>query len=359
MPPPGPEELSQAVRRLRGRFAEVEGTEAVSDGGLEGFLWQARWNVDEAAVLLQRHLAWRQENLPVKRSEVEEVLQAGRVAVLDSPNADGHPVLLLNFRRLLQVDFSQERELTTHIRATVYCAEEMISRMPPGVNQWVAIINCAGIVLPPTAFLQSFTKVFRANYPERVLKIVIYPVPRMVVRFVESMMWFVPATTREKASFVDSPDILCKAAGLSMEQLPSELASPSDLRAPEVPPGSAALEVAARKKSAHCHTVSSGARVEWEMHTLEHNVILGLRFLPTSGGTSEPQEILSPVRVAGKSGVFAAEQDGVLEFSLDNSFSYMKGKSVIITVRDLAAGAPGQSSEEREEIFVVASEGQA
>merc|ERR1740121_3207674 len=155
----------------------------------------------------------------------------------------------------------------------------------------------------------------------------------MVVRFVEAAMWFVPANTREKMSFVDSPDRLCRAVGLGREELSDELLAPVQLKVPEasampeVPPGTFVFQLAAGKKTAHSHAVGPGARVAWEVHALESTVALGLRFLPTGVAVSEPREVLGPAR--------AAEQSGVLEFSLDNSFSLLKGKTVVITVRDL------------------------
>jgi hypothetical protein len=300
--------------------------------------------VDEAAVKLQQHLQWREENLPVERSEVAEVLDAGRIVVLDIANAAGNPILVFNFKRLLEVDFRQEREMALHVRAAVYCAEELISRMPSGVFQWQAIINCSGVLMPPTAFMQHFEKVFRANYPERACKIILYPIPTAVVRMVEAAMWFVAAKTREKMSFVDGADSLCRAAGVGKEELSDELLAPEQLKVPEasampeLPPGTVVIELAAGKKSAYSHAVGPSARVAWEVHTLESTIALGLRFLPTGVAVSEPREVMGTARVAEKAGDFAAEQGGVLEFSLDNSFSYLKGKTVIITVRDLVGG---------------------
>ncbi|CAK0909989.1 unnamed protein product [Prorocentrum cordatum] len=275
MAPPGPGEALEAARRWRGRLAEGEGASELSDAALGGFLWQARGDEGRAGELLRRHLRWRRESLPVARGEVAEVLQAGGLAVLEGTSAAGHPVLLLNFRRLMEADFSQEGELARHIRAAVYCAEEMLSRMPPNVSQWVSIINCTGIMMPPSAFLQGFQQTFKANYPERCHRIILYPIPRLIARVIQGAMQWVPANTRDKMSFVASLDDVCRAAGLAREQLPEHLldprplpAPPGALAAPEAPPSEEAAvearqeEAAASPREAPEHEGAGARRAE-------------------------------------------------------------------------------------------------
>merc|ERR1712039_1090920 len=97
-----------------------------------------------------------------------------------------------------------------HVRAAIYCAEEMIANMPPGVDQWITIANCANITMPPQKFLKEWSKVFLANYPERVHKAIIYPVPKFVVQFVKSLISYLPTKTSDKFLLLDTVDGLCQ-----------------------------------------------------------------------------------------------------------------------------------------------------
>jgi hypothetical protein len=227
MASPFANERPDAVADLRRRLAGVEGIEDIPDGGLVCFLEHARWQMESAATHLREHLKWRTSNLPVPRSEVAQVLDADKVSVLDGLTSGGNPVLVLNFKQLMQADYTNEKELSMHVRATVYCAEEMIRRMPPGVNQWVALINCSGIMMPPTTFLNAFSQAFKANYPERVQTIVVYPVPTFVVRFVESMTKLLPERTRKKVTFSADLDGLCRELGMERELLSDSMATPA------------------------------------------------------------------------------------------------------------------------------------
>mmetsp|Transcript_7240 Transcript_7240/g.16380 ORF Transcript_7240/g.16380 Transcript_7240/m.16380 type:complete len:337 (+) Transcript_7240:78-1088(+) len=323
---PSEDEKATAFEQLKGRFGSEEG--GVDDQTMQKFLVTRSWKVDDAAVMLQAHLQWRAQNLPVKREEIQHVLDDRKVAVLGS-GAGGRPIFMLNFLKLLEVDWTQPGMMDQHIRATVFCAEEMIASMPEGVDQWIAVINCIGIRAPPMEYMQEFNKVLQANYPERAHKIVLYPVPRVIVKLVQSFMWFVPERTREKVSFVSSLDGICEETGLDRGQLPPELLRlPSEFEALE---GTSAMEVGAGKKEVHRHKLEAGKSAKWSFHVLEHSVNFELRYL-AEGTSGDGEEVTTLARVKEGSGEYSATCDGVLEMRFDNSFSYMTGKSLLVSV---------------------------
>lgn len=350
---PRSEEQQELIKELRGRF----GSEPLNDAMLRRFLITRSWKIDGAAAMLQSHLKWRTENLPVSVEEVQPILDKRKFVLLGS-GADGRPVFALNFSQLLQVEWREAGQMEKHVRAAVYCAERMIAGMPEGVEEWVAIVNCNGIRAPPAAYMAEFTKVMKANYPERAHKIVMYPVPKIIVTLVKTMMSIIPEKTREKVSFTSSLEGVCRETGLSMDQLPEEMAgTPADL---EVLKGATAIETSAGKVAVHRESLSAGEFVKWEYRVIEHSVNFTMRFVAAplevaqagSASPSAPASSKSPgsatttkAAVAGAgynviqleksqeaSDTFSSDQPGTLEFSFDNSFSYLRGKRIVLSL---------------------------
>jgi len=327
----GPDEKQQrqCVEQLRGRFDN----EDVSEECAERFLEVRGWNVDGAAVMLSKTLAWRRENLPVTWDEVRPVMETGVMEMLDD-NAEGHAVWLINLRRLLLVDWSQDAQMHAHIRASVYCAETMANRCAKGT--WIAVVNCTGIRMPPHVFMTEFAKVLQANYPGRLHQMLMYPVPRFIVGVVKSFMVMLPAGTSKKVAFLSSFEDLSRQTGLSQKQLPDELADPT---APEALKGARLLEIPAGKTDAHTHFLATGRSVEWSFRVVDHTVKFHLGFIagkdqvdvPGTAAAEAVDTLIDEDRVEELAGEFTAKSDGILKFTFDNSSSYFQSKSVILS----------------------------
>lgn len=338
-----PEQEAGFVKELRQRFAAEH---EVDDACAWRFLHTRSWDVDAASVMLQESLRWRSANLPVLHDEVADVLSERKIVML-GPGAGGRPVFALNFQKLLGEDWGDQDVLQKHVRAAVYCAEEMVTSMPEGVDTWIAVINCNGIRGPPALFMAELTKVLKGNYPERAHSIVMYPVPHIIAALVQTMMTIIPEKTRNKVCFVSSLEDLCNETGLPVDRLPAELLGTSpDM---EVLEGAVAVEVAAGKTGAHSHRLSAGDSVRWEFSVLDHTINFRLRFAADAGtaldgGDAGPTPRGGSANAAGAayiaeeleragegSGNFTAEMDGALEFAFDNEFSYMRGKSIVLS----------------------------
>jgi len=218
--PLSPEEEELSIEKLDNQFAARE--ISTYRRCLRRFLITRKWDVGLAAKMLETHLQWRTQNLPVTYDEVHEVLDQGRATLLGS-SCIGHPVWMLDLAKLLQVDWHQPGQMEMHIRAAVYCAEQMMASMDDHVDQWIAIVNCTGVRLPPMQFLKEFSAVFQSNYPNCACKILLYPVPQVLARIVNSFMSFVKKKTREKMIFVSTLEGLCTESGLPKDKLPIQL----------------------------------------------------------------------------------------------------------------------------------------
>lgn len=328
---PTEEEKRALVEQLQGRFADADLDEVT----IGRFLLTRSWDLDGTTKMLQAHVNWRRENLPVSLEEVQPILDEGKFALLGT-GAERRPAFAIRFGPMLKVDFKQKGEMERHIRAAVYCAEAMIASMAPGVETWTAVIDCTGIRAPPQAYMQEFTKVMQANYPERAYKIVMYPIPRFIVTVVKTFMVMLPEKTREKVSFVSSIADLCEETGVTQSALPESMLGQTDL---EVLKGASVLELGAGKSSVHRHTVAAGDTVKWSFRVLEHNVGFELRFAAEessspaspSSGAGAGYSLRKTDKVAEDMGEFTAEQAGALEFMFDNTFSYMRGKTIVVS----------------------------
>merc|ERR1712232_776391 len=124
------------VQELRNRFPE----EQVNDACLQRYLFTRSWKVDDAEAMSRKSLQWRSDNLPISREEVQPIIDDGKVVMMGA-GTGGHPVFSLCLAKLLSVDWSQEGLLEAHIRAAVFCTEEMVASMPEGVETWIAVVD--------------------------------------------------------------------------------------------------------------------------------------------------------------------------------------------------------------------------
>jgi hypothetical protein len=78
----------------------------------------------------------------------------------------------------------------------------------PEQRQWTLICDCAGLGLSsvPLSFLKQINRIFEPNYPHRLRKSVMVPIPRIVTKMVSAMMVFVAESTRRKFVMVPPPE---------------------------------------------------------------------------------------------------------------------------------------------------------
>jgi len=327
------EEKKQCIDELRGRFSEKD----ISESWAELILEVRSWNLETATVMVQNILAWRCDNLPVTWEEVKPVMDTGAIMMLDE-NPDGLGVWIIHLYRLLQVDWNEDGQTDKYIRAAVYCAETMANRVREG--RWIAVINCAGITIPPHSFLAKFTTVLQANYPGRLHKMLMYPVGGVIVQLVKSCLYMLKPKTRKKVDFVSTFEDLCTETGLSQEQLPGDLV---DAAAAEAKKGGELVKIPAWRVKTHSHKVAVGAVVEWGFRVVGNSTIkFELRFTPDGELNPREEDGDTPTVAGGASvlkqedrltelrGDFKAASAGALDFVFDNTSCYIQSKLVVL-----------------------------
>ena len=77
---------------------------------------------------------------------------------------------------------------------------------------------------PPMNYIKKLHPMMEANYPERLAKTILYPVPWAMRIVVNSFLAFLPSRTRNKFELVSSAEHLQAITGFS--RLPDKLANP-------------------------------------------------------------------------------------------------------------------------------------
>lgn len=223
--------LVEFRRRLRAseihQYRFLDGTEvaweespAGTDASLQRFLRARKGDYEKAEKMFVSHLLWRRRVFPIVRSGcVAEILADGRRLGSIGMNSDGLPVLLINF---LWGYFLEERASALDcLRAVLVFMEEEITIAEAKEVHQAIVVSYGGP--PPLDFCAALVAILEANYPERLYRGIIYPVPRMVTRFVRAMLWFVDEGTRRKLQIEWNEEAFLKLAGLRQEQLPEVL----------------------------------------------------------------------------------------------------------------------------------------
>lgn len=194
-----------------------------SSHDLVRFLQARGFDVDKAAAMYTSHALWKKETLPIPFESVRDTLSTRKFYVLDDKDQDGRPILFVSLRRFKEQPYVVEDE----IKALVYVLEEQVK---PKMGQsfesqkWTVLIDVSGIRSPPLQFLQKMNDVMEANYPERLFRTVMLPVPYWLQRIIQGCLSFVAKETRNKLAYVNDTASLEKCAMLSQDKLGPDIA---------------------------------------------------------------------------------------------------------------------------------------
>ena len=212
---------------------------------LERYTWDSRvhsWsrflsarggNVPAAMTLIQSHERWRSEFFPIDLTEpgLQGLLRGRAVSVIDhlAASADGGsgggageedakaPVVYIDFAKLQRMGAESDSISADVVKAFVVYTETLLSKAPdprrPKTSQFV---DLSGVSIKnglQPGVLRKLYATFEPNYPETLERMVLYPVPRLMVRAVNAMLSFVNEHTREKFVITDDLDLVCRELG--------------------------------------------------------------------------------------------------------------------------------------------------
>jgi hypothetical protein len=135
---------------------------------------------------------------------------------------EGRPVVYISFRAFLDGGAYDVDEV---LDAYIYMIEQSVlpSMRDTSDGTWTVLIDVHGVNGPssvPMSFLGKFNTVFESNYPERLHKTVIFPVPWIVQRITTGVLRrFVDPVTRAKFAFVSEMSQLVEGSGVAESDL--------------------------------------------------------------------------------------------------------------------------------------------
>mmetsp|Transcript_119746 Transcript_119746/g.344096 ORF Transcript_119746/g.344096 Transcript_119746/m.344096 type:complete len:345 (-) Transcript_119746:479-1513(-) len=309
------------VDQMRGRFVDS----VVDDVTLRGFLAARSWNASEATTMLQEHLKWRAENLPLPAEEAQPILESGALACLVS-GGNQRPLLVVGLEQLSRVDWNVAGVMRRHLRAVAHCADMAVASMSDGVETWNFIIDCTGARSLPISFIQELTILMQAHYPERDNEIIVYPLPS----FIQPLIAMLPERARGKLSFISTCDALCDKVGFSRAQLPERMWGPAgNLTAAYL------FHISSRGALEQWYTLAAGEKLKWAFKVVENMVDFELRYRISKDGAQGKASIIKKVRKTyEEEGGYTAKYPGAVGLIFYNTCgtsSYWRGRSIFVS----------------------------
>ncbi|CAK9235326.1 unnamed protein product [Sphagnum jensenii] len=171
------------------------------DACVERYLKARGNNCRRAARLLKATLNWREKiNIGyLIADEFPAELAAGSAYVAGFDD-DGRPVLIIKKKPDHITNHTQKQ----YLRFVIFTLEVAVAAMPPGVDQWVLILDAGGysrISGPSPSGILATLKILADHYPERLAKAFIVDASSMFYFVWKGICTFVDHSTRGKLSF--------------------------------------------------------------------------------------------------------------------------------------------------------------
>jgi len=214
---PTDEEKAAVVDAVRDEFKG----EALSDATIKRYCVAREWDQPKIVEMLQSHLAWRKETLPIERTPaIEKVLESGRIRVL---RRGPEPVICVDFMwgRFLLDGFDAQDIVKAEISVLEDVLAEADAACPEECPAQFIAVSTGGP--PPTDFIKNISPIFDVNYPERMKAGIIYPIPRWLKYLVDTLLVFLAKRTRDKFILLAEEKEFVETTGLSAEELPEDL----------------------------------------------------------------------------------------------------------------------------------------
>lgn len=211
------DEHPEAVQAMQERFPDTNVYDLIR------FLQARDFNVEKAAAMYETHLQWRQETLPIPYDTVKDTLATRKFYLLDDTDEIGHPIVFYCLHRFKEAPYVVEDEIS----ALVYLMENDVRQKMGDTfesQQMTVLIDVSGIRSPPLAFLQRLNTIMEANYPERLYRSCMFPVPGWLQRIIRACLVFVDEDTRNKFAYVNDMKSLEEFAMIPKEKMGPDIA---------------------------------------------------------------------------------------------------------------------------------------
>mmetsp|Transcript_13129 Transcript_13129/g.23103 ORF Transcript_13129/g.23103 Transcript_13129/m.23103 type:complete len:418 (-) Transcript_13129:1286-2539(-) len=231
----------EVYEKLLARIREIKTTKSPANPlliSLERYMWDSRvhsWsrflsarngNVPEAMTLIQGHERWRNEFFPIDLTEpsLQKLLKAHAVSEIDIESEEEKaPVVYIDFAKLQAMGVESDSLSIDVVKAFVVYTETLLSKSSdprgPKTSQFVDLTGVSFKQGLQPGVLKKLYATFEPNYPETLEKMVLYPVPKIMVRVVNAMLSFVNEHTRKKFIITDDLVLVCKELGWNLKEI--------------------------------------------------------------------------------------------------------------------------------------------
>jgi len=233
----------EVYEKLLAKIREIKTTKSPANPlliSLERYMWDSRvhsWsrflsarngNVPEAMTLIQGHERWRNEFFPIDLTEpsLQKLLKAHAVSEIDIESEEEEekaPVVYIDFAKLQAMGVESDSLSIDVVKAFVVYTETLLSKSSdprgPKTSQFVDLTGVSFKQGLQPGVLKKLYATFEPNYPETLEKMVLYPVPKIMVRVVNAMLSFVNEHTRKKFIITDDLVLVCKELGWNLKEI--------------------------------------------------------------------------------------------------------------------------------------------
>ena len=132
-------------------------------------------------------------------------------------------MVYIDFAKLQKLGAESDSLSDDVVKAFVVYTETLLSKSPdprsPKSSQFVDLtgVSIKGGLRPGP--LRKLYETFEPNYPETLERMVIYPVPKLLVKAVNAMLSFVNEHTRKKFVITDDLDVVCDELGWDVNEI--------------------------------------------------------------------------------------------------------------------------------------------
>lgn len=176
-------------------------------GALRRFLIARKLDVSKAQDMLDEHVRWRKDNLPVELTDdVRAELVKGKFYILPgAKDVNGHPVVVV---RSGLFD-PKTRDLDATIKAFLLLLEKSLQDLGEE-GKFSILYDRDGFQMSNFDFdlLKAWAKIASDNYPERLASVALYPSGRILAGLFKMVSVFFDPRTRAKIKMVQDTDEL-------------------------------------------------------------------------------------------------------------------------------------------------------
>nr|SCN60482.1 CRAL/TRIO domain-containing protein, putative [Plasmodium chabaudi adami] len=165
------------------------------------FLQGNEFVYDKCYVDILRHLKWREENLPIKREDIKDIINNGYIYI-HGRDKSMHPIIVINCKRFITVNTKEV------LKVAYYWMEFAIANLfvEGKIEQWRVIIDLSScsVLNIPVSTLKEISQSLSCNYRSRLSKMLVLSAPFFISGMWHMLKSIIPYNTQQKISITSA-----------------------------------------------------------------------------------------------------------------------------------------------------------